>query len=513
MDKSPGPDGLHPRILKELSILATPLKYIFLQSLNDEKAPLDWKMANISPIYKKGSKKLRDNYRPISLTSVISKMFESFVRYAILKHMEKHNLFSDQQFGFISGRSTVLQLLVVLDKWTEIVDNGGAVESIYLDFRKAFDTVPHRRLLMKLQYYGISGHLLGWIKDFLTTRKQRVVINNSCSKWENVSSGIPQGSVLGSLLFIIYINDLPNNIRTNSPLFADDTKLFTTITVEDTSGAATLQQDLDTIERWCDEWLMSLNYDKCKNLLVGTDRITSQIDIEFRMKVRDKDGKEIFNTLERPLMEKDLGIYIDRQLNFKKHIDFITKKAHSIMGIIKRNFMQLDKNIFVPLYTTIVRPHLEYGQSIWSPYKRGEVRKIEAVQRYATRQVKNVKQFTYEERLRYLDLPTLVFRRLRGDMIETYKILNGVYDSKVAPTLPLAANNLRGNSMKLYKRRANLELRRNFFSLRIVDHWNSLSDKVVSSSSLNLFKNNLDKEWFNHPAKYNFEAIWNEHVY
>jgi ribonuclease P/MRP protein subunit RPP40 len=470
-------------------------------------------LANVVPIHKKGAKKLRDNYRPISLTSVISKILESFVREAIIQHMNKHNMFSEHQFGFITGRSTILQLLVILDKWTDIIDKGGAVESIYLDFRKAFDTVPHIRLLLKLQYYGIGQPLLGWIQDFITNREQRVVINNTCSKWEQISSGIPQGSVLGTLLFVIYINDMPNNLHKSCLLFADDAKIFSKITVNDTSDAEILQQDLNRIQQWSSDWLMSFNHDKCVNLVVGSKRIITQIDIDFYMTDSNDEGRDIIRTLKKPLNEKDLGVYIDNNLDFKKHIDIITKKAHSTMGIIKRNFLYLDKNNFVPLYTTIVRPQLEYAQCIWSPYKRGDVRRIEAVQRYATRQVRGIRQLTYEERLRFLDLPTLVFRRMRGDMIETYKILHCIYDNTVSPILPLAENHLRGNKLKLYKRRANSDLRRNFFTIRVVDFWNALPSYIVSSASLNIFKNNLDKEWKNHPAKYNFEAIWNRDVF
>ena len=282
--------------------------------------------------------------------------------------------------------------------------------------------MPHIRLLLKLQYYGIGQPLLGWIQDFITNREQRVVINNTCSKWEQISSGIPQGSVLGTLLFVIYINDMPNNLHKSCLLFADDAKLFSKITVNDTSDAEILQQDLNRIQQWSSDWLMSFNHDKCVNLVVGSKRIITQIDIDFYMTDSNDEGRDIIRTLKKPLNEKDLGVYIDNNLDFKKHIDAITKKAHRTMGIIKRNFLYLDKNNFVPLYTTIVRPQLEYAQCIWSPYKRGDVRRIEAVQRYATRQVRGIRQLTYEERLRFLDLPTLVFRRMRGEMIEAYTL-------------------------------------------------------------------------------------------
>ena len=237
--------------------------------------------------------------------------------------MKRHSLFSKHQYGFISGRSTILQLLVTLDKWTEILDNGGAVETIYLDFRKAFDTVPHKRLLVKLRYCGIVPPLLGWIEDFITNRKQRVVINDKCSQWGNVTSGIPQGSVLGPILFVIYINDMPKNFRTYSPLFADDTKLFEQITLNDTQNAITLQEDINQAQKWSNEWLMPFNYDKCNNLEIGN----VPENINFYMTVTDDNGQDNIKALKKVSEEKDLGIYMDKGLNFKKHIDVITRKS------------------------------------------------------------------------------------------------------------------------------------------------------------------------------------------
>jgi hypothetical protein len=194
----------------------------------------DWKKAYVSPIYKKGARNIAENYRPISLTSVVvCKLMEKFVKEAVLQHLVGNNLLSTKQFGFVSGSSTVTQLLRYLDECAEIIANDGIVDSIYFDFSKAFDTVPHKRLKSKLKAYGIDGELLSWIDGFLSGREQMVRVNGELSEPKPVISGIPQGSVFGPLLFVIYINDLPDVVCSNVLLFADDTKIFRQVTTKD----------------------------------------------------------------------------------------------------------------------------------------------------------------------------------------------------------------------------------------------------------------------------------------
>jgi hypothetical protein len=204
--KSPGPDGVHPRVINELAdCISIPLSTIFNTSLTTGKLPIEWKQANISPIHKKGSKTLPQNYRPVSITSVVGKIMEEIIRDTITVHMKENERLSKNQFGFIKGRSTVPQLLRVLDTWTETLDNGGCIDVIYCDFMKAFDKVPHAKLIKKIQSYGIKGNIINWIIYLLAHRKQRVRINNIFSNWQEVISGIPQGSVIGPLLFVIFI--------------------------------------------------------------------------------------------------------------------------------------------------------------------------------------------------------------------------------------------------------------------------------------------------------------------
>ena len=184
-----------------------------------------WKLANVSAIFKQGEKQKPGNYRPISLTSVPGKIVEKILRDTVIHHMTTNNLFSSAQHGFIKGKFCTTQLSEFLEDVSQALDEGEDVDVIYLDFKKAFDKVPHRRLLAKLQSYGIQGKVLDWIQEFLTERKQRVVINGSESEWSDVTSGIPLGSVIEPTLFLVYINDMPDVIDVLIKLFADDAKV------------------------------------------------------------------------------------------------------------------------------------------------------------------------------------------------------------------------------------------------------------------------------------------------
>ena len=221
---------------------------MFQTSLWTGVLPAAWKKANITAIHKKGSKHVAGNYCPVSLTSIICKVMESIVRDALVKYMKDNLLFTDRQFGFLGGHSTTLQLLKVLDDWTEVLDRGGYVDVVYCDFMKAFDTVPHGHLIQVLEYYGVDSFIVKWIRGFLTDRK-RVIINGESSTWSEVSSGIPQGSVLGPLLFVVYINTMVESVTDSELyLFADDAKVNHIINNEQDS--LELQADLDRMCKW-----------------------------------------------------------------------------------------------------------------------------------------------------------------------------------------------------------------------------------------------------------------------
>ena len=484
INKSQGPDLIHPRLLKELAEqLAYPLKKLFDKTMKDGKIPNQWKCAEVRPIFKKGNRSEAGNYRPVSLTSIICKVFEGFVRDALFKHLLNNKLLSKHQFGFCPGRSCSLQLLVTLQKWFEFLDNNLSMDAVYMDFRKAFDSVPHERLATKLEGYGIKDNVLNWIKDFLYDRKQYVSINGFRSSTLPVTSGVPQGSVLGPTLFIYFINDLPLVTELPMEIFADDTKAFNRAINED--DQMKLQGAIDAMVKWTKMWLIEFNKLKCKVLHAGK----ANPKYDYHMGA----GTDKI-VLEETIKEKDLGVFIDPLLTFDDHISETIKKATSMSYLIMRAISYKSPDIMVPLFKSLVRPTLEYANVVWFPSKRKDIDAIEKVQKRFTKRIVGMKDLEYEERLERLCLPSLEFRRIRGDMIEAYKITHKIYDYRVTGDL-LKINNTstRHHNYKLEKIRVNNSQYQNFFSNRIINVWNNLPYDIVNANTTNCFKNRLDR--------------------
>ena len=489
VSKAAGPDNIHAKFLIELKFsLCKPLHTIFNKSLQEGSLPTEWKKAIVKPLFKKGSKKNASNYRPVSLTSISCKIMERIIKDKLMDYLETENLLSRHQYGFRSGRSCLTQLLEVMNIWTNLIDQGIPFDCIYTDFAKAFDKVPHIRLINKLKSYGVKGKILNWVSDFLLNRSHQVVINGTKSCSLPVTSGIPQGSVLGPVLFIIYINDLPDVVASSIKIFADDTKIFRAI--ESAIDISFLQQDLDNLAQWSQKWQLPFNLQKCKIVHFGFNNDRHIYNME-------NTGLQLTN------QERDLGVIVDNELKFSGHIRSAVAKANSRLGLIKRNFTNLSPEVFAPLYKSLVRPILEYCSTIWNPLLLTDGIEIEKVQRRATKLVPGISNFSYQNRLRYLNLDSLQFRRRRADLIQVFKIINGIDTLDRSNFFEFNQISItRGHRFKLLKPRARLNVRKNFFSHRVINDWNALSSKTISCSSINSFKEALSKEWLNHPDKY-----------
>jgi len=478
-DKSAGVDNISSRFLKALCPeISVPVTLLFNCSMSEGKIPHDWKLANVTPIHKQGNRNRPDNYRPISLTCHLSKVMESIVRDTITQHLEKFNLIKGSQHGFRRKRSCVTNLLVFLDKVTTCNDYKDSVDTIFLDFAKAFDKVPHGRLLMKLKAHGIDGQVASWIGDWLANRMQRVCISGATSGWRLVMSGVPQGSVLGPLLFLIFINDLDLGLLNTILKFADDTKIFGKVISP--VDRLQLQTDLDTLSKWAELWQMKFNVSKCKVMHTGS----RNANYSYSMNGQPLNAVHDY---------KDLGIVITKSLKVADHCQYACGKANKMLGLIKRTIKHRSYTVMVQLYKSLVRPHLEYCSSAWSPHYSKDKALIESVQHRFTRLFPELRTMKYEDRLEVLRLWTLEERRNRADLIEVYKILHGLTDIPVSTFFQLNTDSsTRGHSMKLVKPHCHTDSRLHFFSSRVINRWNCLTQVCVESSSVNTFKRHLE---------------------
>ena len=350
MNSSPGDDGFHPRILKTCAReLCSPLSKLFTH-IFQSTVPDAWKSGLIIPIHKDGSRSDPSNYRPVTLLSVVSKLMESIIADEITTHFESNGLLHAQQHGFRRQRSCLTNLLCARDQWTKAADEGFPTHVAYLDFSKAFDRVDHSILLAKLHSYGVRGNLLFWLSSYLCNRSFHVSVHGTLSTKELVTSGVPQGSILGPLLFNIFINDLLISASAPCVFYADDSKIWTVI--RSPVDEIRLQEELNRIYDWTKSNKLPLNFEKSKVLSNST-------------RTRYSLGNVLLQNVQ---CERDLGVITEASMSVSKQCLAAKKKAMKTLGLLKRILGKFEPAIYPFLFSCYIRPHLEFSVQAWNPW-------------------------------------------------------------------------------------------------------------------------------------------------
>ena len=439
----------------------------------------------VTPVFKKGATSSPSNYRPISLTCVCCRIMERIINADIIDYLHVNKIINSAQHGFLHKHSTCTNLLESVHDWSVALNSQHSIDVVYIDFQKAFDTVSHAKLILKLEMYGITGFLLKWIEAFLSNRTQAVKILNCISDKICVTSGVPQGSVLGPTLFLMFVNDIcdvVSDLNVTIKMFADDAKIYSVL---DLGLADDLCTACNRIAYWAENWQMRIATNKCLAL-----RITNKTKHETTSADRYMLGGEYLNWCTEA---RDLGVLVDNKLLFNQHIANIVHKAHIRARLILRSFSSRDCNILMKAFVTYVRPLLEYCSSVWSPFTATNISKIEAVQRSFTRNITGLSSCCYNDRLYNLHLELLEIRRLKCDLVTVYKLIHGYLGvcSDVFFEIFIDSNT-RGHQYKIRKQYCSVNAFKYNFPNRCIDAWNSLPATVVNAATLHDFKRKLN---------------------
>ena len=488
-NKACGSDKIPATLLKCCADEIAPmLTFIFQQSLDTSTVPEDWKIALITPVFKKGKRTNPENYRPVSLTSICCKINEHIIVSQTMNHLENNNILVDYQHGFRRRRSCESQLLITSHDLATILNKHSQADVAVLDFAKAFDKVPHQRLIRKLQFYNLEPKVVGWIQAFLSNRSQSVVVDGHTSTSAPVLSGVPQGTVLGPLLFLLFINDIATNVTSSIRLFADDCLLYRETNKKE--ECEILQQDLDKLVSWSKTWGMAFNVNKC-NIVSITNMKKNKQRYSYQM-----DGQPIKSIENTPY----LGVNINSKLQWQQHINNISSAANRMLGFLSRTMRRCPQNLKESTYKAMVRPKLEYCSSIWDPHQQKYVAKLEMVQRRAARFVRNVPhkytagpQPSATDMVNQLGWIPLKDRRHDTRITLLYKVTNNLIEVPLEyhPVPNNTRESRRVHKQQFVRLQAENDTFKYAFIPRTIVDWNKLPSSIVEAESLEDLKARL----------------------
>ena len=473
--------------------LSYPILCIWKESMQTGKIPQKYKYQSITPIHKKDSKAIPANYRPISLTSHIIKIFERVMRNRIVKHLEANHLLFCNQHGFRPQRSCFTQLLAHFDMILHSLLNNEDVDVVYLDFEKAFDKVDHQILLNKLKQYNIGGKLYNWLCDYLSNRRQAVVIQGTKSYEANVQSGVPQGTVLGPLLFLVYINDLGTSIEDCIvSCFADDTRLKRKVANEEDKNI--LQNAVNHSAMWSKDNNMSLHEHKFELVTHSLNKKPAS-DLPFANEYFTYETRS-GELIEASSVVKDLGINVSCDSTWTPQINIMCDKARQMCSWVLSVFSDRSATVMLTLYNSMIRSRLEYCSPLWSPSKITDIQTIEGVQRHFTSRISGCADLSYWERLQKLRISSLQRRRERYIIITMFKVLNGLMPNDLNITFSSSERRGIRALVPALTRGATAKAQRMFddsFAVMGPRLWNCIPAATTRISKLSTFKTSLGR--------------------
>ena len=432
-----GPDQIPAFVVRDCAnVFAKPLKFLFNLILKTSTFPHQWKVSRICPVHKKGDKANIKNYRPIAIMCNFAKVFEIVLHIYLSNHVSQ--MLSLHQHGFIKGRSTVTNLVTMTQFLCESLDDQRQVDVVYTDFSKAFDKIDHNLLLQKLETFGMSDSLILLLRSYLENRYLFVKMNGFESKLFKQETGVPQGSVLGPLLFNLFINDLPEVIDVPALLFADDLKIYSIINSNEDSQH--LQNCIDEVHNWCSNNNLELNKSKC--MVMTFSKKTKPLMFNYTV-----DG----TTLHRPEVIQDLGVTFDPKLSFVNHVQQITQSAFKSLGFVLRNGREFaDSETLKILYMAYCRSRLEYASVVWSPIHNIHISALENIQRRFLKNLAHICDGVYPPRgypqellLSRFNMSSLLIRRTEHSIILLFNIVNGTCDCPaILFNIPIKVNRI-----------------------------------------------------------------------